>query len=168
MVSMFSTPAIAQGPVILGMTEAATQNCDGLTVQGIKLNYTGTFCMFNYGNGGTLTYTNDPTLVGTVEGTLTMTFSAPTTYLQFGVVYETLVTGTVRVQLYDPAGILLDTILVTTNPLVSYTEGLFVSNQADRLIGKAVITFPNSAGGSEFAVDNVMTTPFENFLYFFH
>jgi hypothetical protein len=167
-VSMLSAPADAQGPVILGMTEAPTQPCDGLKVQGITLNYIGPSCTFNFPNGGTLTYTSDPTIEGDVTGTLTMTFSAPTTYLQFGVVYSGFSTGTVQVQLFDPAGNPLGgPILVTTNPLVSFSEGLFVSNQADKLIGKAVITFPNPAG-ARFAVDNVVTTPFENFLYFFH
>jgi hypothetical protein len=167
-----STVAGAQGPVAIGMTELPTQPCNGLSVQGVTFQYVGPYCLYNTYNGGTLTYLGDPTIRGEVAGTLTMTLSAPTTYLQFGVSLSSGLTvmGAVLVQLLDPSGNPLGApiSLDTRNITGAYTEGLFVSNQEDKLIGGARITFPNTGGASEFAIDNIVYTPFDGFFRFFY
>ncbi len=170
----FCAVAQAQGPPILGMTDVPSQPADGLTVKGVTFHFTiggspSSDATFNAFNGGFLTYTQDPVLEGNSLGTLTMDFAAPTTYLQFGIARSTpaaLPAGVV-VDLYTPAGVHIGTYSLGTRPITIFSEGLFVANQVG-LIGKAVLTFPDAQSAMRFGIDNVVTYPFENWLWFFY
>ena len=109
----------------------------------------------NYGafGPGTITYVQDPSLEGTTEGRLTLRFDHPTTVLEFGLALSTFgpLDPAARVQLFNPGGHTRGTIPLSTQSLVSFTEGRF--SYRGGAIGSAVITFDVSF--LRFALDNL-------------
>jgi hypothetical protein len=102
---------------------------------------------------GSITYVQDPSLEGNSAGRLTLRFDHPTTVLEFGLALSTFgsLNPGARVELFNPGGHSIGTILLNTESLISFTEGRFAYKGG--AIGLAVITFDPTAG--RFALDNL-------------
>jgi hypothetical protein len=101
----------------------------------------------------------DPSLVGTAAGVLTLDFAAPVNYLSFDVALD--ITGPLApgfiVSLFDPNLIPLNIFQINTDSLQPgfWSEGTFAHNGG--LLGRAVIEFGPNAG--VFALDNLSSVP---------
>lgn len=144
-------------PAVVTMDELPTQFANGVSLKGVTFTDTAN-ALFDFSDGGQERYVQDPSLEGPTTGeTLTMTFTNPVAYLQFGVALSTLtsVDNGFTVTLFDPAGNQIGApISVNTQPYFVFSEGLFTSPAISSLIKQAVVTFNSAAAGS-FAVDNV-------------
>jgi len=141
------------GLTVIHFDELPPQPANGVSLEGVTFGFTGGVATFDASNGGQLTYVQDPSLEGDTTGTLTLTFASPTQVLQFGVALNNMVVDApgFTVTLFAPSGAPIGTFPVTTNPLISFSEGLFTYNGA--YVKTAVITFTNAA--TSFAVDNL-------------
>jgi hypothetical protein len=102
-----------------------------------------------------LTHLSDPVLEGDTAGLLSLTFDHPAYRLSFGLALISFATVDLAalVSFYDGSGNLLDFGPVATEPLVDWTEGLYVG-PPDNYFHSVVIEF-NSAEASRFALDNL-------------
>ncbi len=154
--SLFTTVLWA---TTLTMTEVPRQPVNGLTVDGVTFHFSinGTpsiDAFYNAISAGAITYVQDPSLEGNALGVLTMDFAVPTNGLQFGVARSTLapLTPGLEVSLFDGLLNPLGTFALDTNSLITFSEGLFISNLT---IGRAELSFPDAGGGPRFSIDNV-------------
>lgn len=138
----------------------------GLSISGVTFDFTRAGLASNdafYGGvihrtpGGpsrVLANVHEPALEGNAAGVLTMTFATPTPQLSFGIARSTA-TGSATVQLLDRLGKPISTTQVTLTTSGPVSEGAFsYANQAQR-VKTAVISFPNPAPNSRFAIDNL-------------
>lgn len=147
--------------ITLTFDELPFQPVNGLTYQGVTFGFKvggidSTDANYNSHGPGSITYVQDPSLEGDAAGTLTLDFLAPTSGLQFGTALSTFnaLTPGFIVELFGSDDTTsLGVFPVNTTPLVSYSEGLFKSND---LIGKTVINF---TGTGRFALDNLTFSP---------
>jgi hypothetical protein len=159
----FSAPAQAAKPVTtLTFDELSLQPVDGLSFSGVTFGFQiggVPSADANYGGfgPGSITFVQDPSLEGSSDGVLTLTFDQPTTVLEFGIARSCICTLTpgVSVELFKPgaAGRSRGVMTMTTSPVVSFSEALF--SYSGPAIGTAVITFPSSGLASRFALDNL-------------
>jgi hypothetical protein len=159
----FSAPAQAAKPVTtLTFDELSFQPVDGLSFSGVTFGFQiggVPSADANYGGfgPGSITFVQDPSLEGSSDGVLTLTFDQPTTVLEFGIARSCICTLTpgVSVELFKPgaAGRSRGVMTMTTSPVVSFSEALF--SYSGPAIGTAVITFPSSGLASRFALDNL-------------
>lgn len=139
--------------------ELPRQSVHGLSFAGVNFFFevggqSSSDAFFNSGGPGSITHVQDPSLEGTTDGILTLTFDAPTPVLEFGVainVSQVLSPGVI-VELLGPDGDLIERIAVTTSPLVSFTEARVRHEGA--LVGTAVIDF-QPPFTTRFALDNL-------------
>ena len=144
----------------LHFDELPSQPVNGLTYMGVTFGFEigavpSTEANYNaLGPGPTHIYVQDPSLVGSAAGVLTLDFAVPTDILEFGVALstESALTPGFIVNLYDPSLTPLGTFPVNTSPLVTFTEGLFTISGP--LIGRAMVSFAPLEGGG-FALDNL-------------
>lgn len=113
----------------------------------------------NYGGFGPdgVAYLELQVLEGTTAGILTFIFDQPTPELSFGVAVNEHVNtpSGLLVDLYDGAGLLLDSISVDLAPLSSFAEALF--SWSGPAVKRAVLDFDETAA-DRFAVDNLRFT----------
>jgi hypothetical protein len=165
LVLAFAAPAWPERPLTtLTFDDLATQSIDGLSYKGV------TFA-FDVGGGpstdafygglgpGSITWVQDPSLVGASSGTLTLVFDQPTTVLRFGIARNcvcTLAPG-VAVELFRPGATesFSSTLTTTTSPLApdSFSEAQF--NYSGPAVQKAVITLSSPETADRFALDNL-------------
>lgn len=160
-----STPAWST-PITLTFDELPYQSVDDLSFQGVTFDFKvggvdSLDAYYNSGGPGTITYVQDPSLEGHAGGILTLDFALPTPTLEFGVAlneYRPLTPG-FTVELFDPGSISIGVFPVNTNPLISYTEGLF--SYAGTLVSRAEIDFffPPYYPQHRFALDNLTYSP---------
>jgi hypothetical protein len=143
----------------LTMTEVPFQPINGLTVHGVTFHFSingvpSRDAYYNARGPGVMTYVQDPSLEGNALGILTMDFAVPTIGLQFGVTRSTFgpVTPGLEVSLFDGLLNPLGTFPLDINSLITYSEGLFISNLT---IGRAELSFPDAGRGPRFSIDNV-------------
>jgi hypothetical protein len=159
----FSVPALAAQPVTtLTFTELPAQPVNGVSVSGVTFRFeiggvSSADAIYGGFGPGSITFVQDPSLEGNAGGVLTLTFDRPTTVLEFGIARSCICTLTpgVSVELFKPgaAGGSRGIITQTTNPLVSFSEGLF--SYSGPAIQTAVITFPSAGIAPRFALDNL-------------
>ena len=159
----FSVPALAAQPVTtLTFTELPAQPVNGVSVSGVTFGFeiggvSSADAIYGGFGPGSITFVQDPSLEGNAGGVLTLTFDRPTTVLEFGIARSCICTLTpgVSVELFKPgaAGGSRGIITQTTNPLVSFSEGLF--SYSGPAIQTAVITFPSAGIAPRFALDNL-------------
>ena len=104
-----------------------------------------------------LTHVQEPAVEGNAQGVLTMTFAAPTAALSFGIARSVSV-ASASVQLFDDKSRLISTTHVTLSASGPVSEGLFIHNNPGRRVKTAVVSFPNSAINTRFAIDNLTFT----------
>jgi len=135
----------------------------GLTVMGVTFSFTeggSGFAVYGdtIGTGGlSLTYLSDPVLDGPGDGTLTLQFADPTTFLQFGAVVGSMsleVQG-VTIALTGPNGFSATQYLSTAPGSGPLSEGQYTYNDLNNPITQAVLTFTSDAGTNPFALDNL-------------
>lgn len=154
-----STAALAQTET-LRFDEIPTTPLNGLTFRGVTFTFTiggvgSTAANYAFVGPGQIAFIQDPSAEGDANGTLTIAFNTPTTVLSFGVARSTpspMSPGAI-VQLFDPAGN-----LVQTTPLALSTPVLFAEAQFNYVgppIRRAVLTFPNPAAALRWALDNL-------------
>ena len=158
-----SAPAWAERPLTtLTFDELPTQSIDGLSFKGVTFAFEDggappADAFFGGLGPGSITWIQDPSLVGASSGTLTLVFDQPTTVLEFGIARNcvcTLAPGA-SVELFRP-GVTessTSTITVTTSPLVSFSEAQF--SYAGPAVRKAIVTFSSPATADRFAIDNL-------------
>jgi hypothetical protein len=158
-----SAPAWPERPLTtLTFDELPTQSIDGLSVKGITFGFEdggapSTDAFYGGLGPGSITWVQDPSLVGASSGTLTLVFDHPTTVLQFGIARNcvcTLAPG-VAVELFRP-GVTessSSTLTMTTSALVSFSEAQF--SYSGPAVRKAVITFSSPQTADRFALDNL-------------
>jgi hypothetical protein len=101
-----------------------------------------------------LTFVQEPALEGNAQGILTMTFAVPTAELRFGIARST--TGaSASVQLFDDRGRVISTTSVPLTTSGAVSEGVFQHSSAGRQVKRAVVSFPNAAINTRFAIDNL-------------
>jgi hypothetical protein len=102
-----------------------------------------------------LTFVQEPAIEGNAQGVLTMTFAAPTAELRFGIARST--TGaSAAVSLSDDKGRLISTTQVPLTTSGAVSEGVFsFSAPPGRPVKRAVVSFPNAAINTRFAIDNL-------------
>jgi hypothetical protein len=142
----------------LRFDELPTQSVNGLHFGGVTFAFdVGGAPSFDASYGafgpGVITYVQDPSLEGTTAGRLTLRFDQPTTVLEFGLALSTFgpLDPAARVELFNPGGHSRGTIPLSTQSLVSFTEGRFSYDGG--AIGSAVITFEEPF--LRFALDNL-------------
>ena len=158
-----SPPAGGPGPVGPGLTLFS----GGTTVSalGVTLSYTGSSdgpAMYG-GTVGTATYQlaplTDPVLEGASDGTLTLSFSSPTTFLSFDIVYGVLAGDSSVMVTVDgtphtfavPGGFGTDAGL-NMGPAFSFGQVSFTPASP---FSSAAITFAPDTTGVQFAIDNL-------------
>jgi hypothetical protein len=140
----------------LTMEELPLQPVDNLTAPGgvrfdFKINGVDSNDATYGGSGpGRTTFVQDPSLEGSSEGVLTVSFSQPTNVVRFGV--AVLFGGPVTVQIYNPGGRLRETIRLQTQVLTSFPEARFAYQGG--AVGKIAVSF-DAPGGGRFALDNL-------------
>ena len=165
---MMSGSALANTVTLTMDTGPADVPVNGLSISGVTFGFTiggnpSSAATYNSQNGGTLTYIDDPVILGPVAGVLHGSFASPTPVVEFGVgltSFDTLTPG-FTVSLFDAAHNSLGVFPVTTSPLLTLSEGKFSHS------GAAVSSFDVSFNTTdiddeigEFAFDNLMfTTP---------
>ncbi len=152
------------GEVKLTMAEVPFQPINGLTVNGVTFHDT-TGANYNAGNGGQLTWTQDPVIEGDTTDVITIDFPYPVQDFQFGVAMATtsLIPNAVSVDLYGPGGVPLGTYSASAQSYGSFSNGLFVSPSNIGPITRAVVRFDATAAG-RFGLDN-LTFSLYNYLF---
>ena len=160
---LMSTGA-ANAAFTLTFDELATQPVNGLSYMGITFGFKvdgspSTDAIYNDIGPGNLTYLQDPSMVGTTAGILTLSFEMPTDQLQFGVALNSYNPATPGyfVRLYDPLYQLIGVYSGDTSPLVLWSEGQFTYT-GDTPISLVAIGF-NEQAASRFALDNLTINP---------
>jgi len=157
LVSLIALQASAQ-VVTLTMDELPTQPVNGLTFKGVTFGFTvggigSTDALYDAGNGGQQTFTQDPVIEGNAAGVLTLDFAMPTPRLEFGVsllAAMNLSPGFV-VMLFDANLNPIGTTPVDANILIFFPEGQFLYQGTP--VRRAVITFNTTA--ARFGFDNL-------------
>jgi hypothetical protein len=111
--------------------------------------------VYNYdASGNSFTYLSGSVLEGDSRGSLTISFTNPTSFLQFGVALATFNAQTpgVHILLSGPGFVPSTSFDLNLTPGASFAEGQFTSSGS--LISSAVITF-NSGDAPRFALDNL-------------
>jgi hypothetical protein len=149
----------------LTFDELPMQPVDGLSYQGVSFGFTvggvnSTDAYYNMSAAGPFTVNvQDPSLVGTAAGVLTLDFTAPVRNLRFDVALDIIgpLTPGFTVALFDPNLTPLTTIPINTDSLLPdyWSEGTFCYN--GNLLGRATIEFGPNAG--VFALDNLSSVP---------
>jgi hypothetical protein len=159
----FAAPAWPERPLTtLTFDELPTQSIDGLGFNGVTFAFEdggapSTDAFYGGLGPGSITWVQDPSLVGASSGTLTLVFDQPTTVLQFGIARNCVCTlaPSVAVELFRP-GVTESfsiTLTTTTSPLVSFSEAQF--SYSGPAIRKAVITLSSPETADRFALDNL-------------
>jgi hypothetical protein len=158
----FSAPAQAAQPVTtLTFDELSFQPVDELSFSGVTFGFQiggVPSADANYGGfgPGSTAFVQDPSLEGSSDGVLTLTFDQPTTVLEFGIARSCICTLTpgVSVELFLPgAAGSRGVMTMTTSPVVSFSEVLF--SYSGPAVRTAVVTFPSSGLAVRFALDNL-------------
>jgi hypothetical protein len=144
----------------LTMDELTPQPADDLVVAGgvrfdFKINGADSSdATYGSGGPGTTAFVQDPSLEGNAAGTLTVSFSHPTTVVRFGVALASFGTfnDAVTVRVYNPGGHLKTTVVLDTTSPVSFSEAQFVHNGS--AVGRIVVSFDSSVA-PRFAFDNL-------------
>ncbi|MDJ0596252.1 MAG: calcium-binding protein [Pleurocapsa sp. MO_226.B13] len=143
----------------LTFDELSFQPVDDLSVMGVTFDFKvggidSSDANYNSGGPGSITFVQDPSLEGNAEGILTLDFEDPISKLEFGVALNTFdeVTPGFTVELFDSDLMSLGETPVDTNPLVSFTEGLF--SYTGETVQRAVVDF-NDTEAFRFALDNL-------------
>ena len=146
--------------VTVHFDELPGQPANGVNFEGVTFSYArggapSNDALYNTPGIGTLTYLDDPALIGMTDGTLTLTFDTPISSLSFGVARDSLdaLTAGASVALYGAGGQLVGNYAVALNPLVVFSEGLFKYSGTE--VKSAVITFSDPASSGTFALDNL-------------
>jgi hypothetical protein len=160
-----AAPAWPERPLTtLTFDELSTQSIDGLSFNGVTFAFEeggapSTDAFYGGLGPGSITWVQDPSLVGASSGTLTLVFDQPTTVLQFGIARNcvcTLAPG-VAVDLFRPGVTesLSSTLTTTTSPLEldGFSEAQF--SYSGPAIRKAVITFSSPETADRFALDSL-------------
>lgn len=147
----------------LTFDELPTQPVDGLSYMGVTFGFTvggspSTDAHYNSIGPGSITYLQDSSLEGDAAGILTLDFTVPTDWLQFGVALNTYrpVTAAYTVELFDKSLVSLGTSSRNAYPLVVWAEDQFMYSGTP--ISRAVVDF-NEQAARRFAVDNLTINP---------
>lgn len=163
LVLLVASPVAAKKPLTtLTMDEIATQPVDGLSFSGVTFAFTvngmpSTDANYHAYGPGQMEYVQDPSIEGTIYGTLVMVFDKPTTEVAFGVALETMydVEDAVIVKLYRPgAGLLRETVDLDGHPVILWTEAQYT--YSGPAVKTVEITFQPAFGASRFALDNLV------------
>jgi hypothetical protein len=144
--------------VILTMDEVASQPINNLVVTkgGVTFTFTDTTGATYHSTGpGTVTYVQDPSIVGATAGEVVgVTMSQTFTVLQFGFLLNTGSSGSpiATVSLFNGASLVQSTTL-NASLADPFPEALFSYGGAP--VNRITIT-PNSATGTAFAFDNLL------------
>jgi hypothetical protein len=101
-----------------------------------------------------LTNVQEPALEGNAQGVLTMIFATPTPQLRFGIARSTTA-ASATVQLFDDRERTIATTQVPLTTSGTVSEGVFSHSNPGRLVKRAVVSFPNAATDTRFAIDNL-------------
>ncbi|YAF97538.1 MAG: PEP-CTERM sorting domain-containing protein [Nodularia sp. CChRGM 3473] len=165
LISLVTMSATQAASVTLTFDELPTQPVDGLSFKGVTFDFkidgvNSTDAGYKFTGPGNLTFINDPSLIGSVQGILTLDFSQPISALSFGVALDTFLdlTPGFTVELFDSELISLGITPVNTSTLVSVTEGLF--SYTGTAVQRAVVDFNDEdAFAFAFALDNLTYQP---------
>jgi len=149
------------GAARLTFDELPFQPVDGLSFQGVTFGFVvdgapSTDAFYHSFGPGQLATVQDPSLVGSATGVVTLNFDQPTPLLRFGVALNTAdaLSPGFRVELFDASlgsiGVVPVDTNATTGPL-GFSEALFEHVGAP--VGRAVIDFAD--GPSSFGLDNL-------------
>ncbi len=143
----------------LTFDELSFQPVDDLSFMGVTFDFKvggidSSDANYNSAGPGSITFVQDPSLEGDAEGILTLDFEAPVSNLEFGVALNSFdeITPGLTVELFDADLMTLGEIELDTNPLISFTEGLFTYTAEP--VKRVVIDF-NDAEAFRFALDNL-------------
>src|SRR4030095_16767410 len=149
---LMASPPVGCITKTLTFDELPTQPVNGLRFMGGALGYQlngvdSNEARYNrIGPGpGSTTFTNGPVLEAFAPGVLTLTFDAPTPFLQFAVAFfstSNLIPG-FTVELFDSALQSIGIVAINASPIAFFSEGLF--SFSGPLVKRAVISF-NPAG----------------------
>lgn len=153
------TGGIHAQPVVLTFDDLPEQSVDGLSHLGVTFDFKvggvdSDQAYYNMSGPGTLTYIDDPCLIGVASGVLTLDFDSPTPILEFGLAMEAEVpvSPACTVELFDANLESLGVTPLDALPLVEFSEALFTYSGAAVL--RAVIDF-NEGEIDAFAIDNL-------------
>ncbi len=157
------TGGVAQATTTLTFDELPFQSVDDLNVEGVTFDFKidgidSPDASYNFLGPGSINFVDDPSLEGNAAGTLTLDFDLFVSELQFGVALSTLDVELIpgfTVELFDLGFNSLGVTPVDTNPLVSFSEGLFTYTGAP--VKRAVVNF-NETFADRFAFDNLTFT----------
>jgi hypothetical protein len=145
----------------LTFDEVPFQSVDDLTFAGVTFDFKiggsdSNEAFYNSFGPGTLTYVDDPSLTGSSDGVLTLSFSVPTSILEFGVAlssFDSLSPGA-RVELFDAQSSSLGVMSVNVSTLsgaLGFAENRF--QYVGTPVSKAILGFELPA--ASFALDNL-------------
>ncbi|NEP15042.1 MAG: hypothetical protein F6K14_33700 [Symploca sp. SIO2C1] len=157
------TGGVAQATTTLTFDELPFQSVDDLNFEGVTFDFKiggidSPDARYNFFGPGSINFVDDPSLEGNAAGTLTLDFDLFVSELQFGVALSTLDLELIpgfTVELFDLGFNSLGVTPVDTNPLVSFSEGLFSYTGAP--VKRAVVNF-NETFADRFAFDNLTFT----------
>ena len=148
----------------LTFDEVPFQSVDDLAFAGVTFDFKiggidSSEAFYNSFGPGTLTYVDDPSLTGSSDGVLTLSFAVPTSILEFGVAissFDSLSPGA-HVELYDAQQISLG---VTPVDVSTVTGALGFAENYFQYVGvpvsRAIVAFDLPA--ASFALDNLTYT----------
>jgi hypothetical protein len=155
----------AAGTVLTFSELPADTPVNGLTIQGVRLTYTGpspddafyNSAIFLVGPADAANLSGS-VLEGSSDGTLTIDFLEPTNHLRFAALLSTFdpLDPGLAVELFDAALVSLGSSPLAMSQQVAgtgFSEGVFEFNGGKVLLGRAVIDFADAPG--RFAVDNL-------------
>ncbi|MEZ6069156.1 MAG: DVUA0089 family protein [Pirellulales bacterium] len=147
---------------IITFDELPAQPINGVSVDGVTFEFTiggvaSPLATFGSTGPGTTTFLSAPLADGPNAGILAWDFDKPVDTLSFGVALSTIAAVPVgfEVELFDAGGSSLGVFPMATEPLVSFTEGLF--EYAGPAVSRVVVDFNEAVAGA-FAVDNIKFT----------
>lgn len=149
-------------PVTLTFGELTPRTANGVSIAGVTFGFTlngvpSRDAVYNQLSPGPLVFLQGPALVGNAAGQLTLNFARPVDLLKFDVALSLIspLTQGFGVQLYDVNLQPFSFLIVSTAPILTFSEGEFRFSGA--LVSRAVIVF--NSGVSRFALDNLTFNP---------
>lgn len=159
-------PAFAAGEIVLTMGDLPLQPVNGLVhPSGVQFGFTvggvaSTDAYYHSSGPGPITYVQDPSIEGTVDGVLSVIFPAPTPTVKFGLARSNLfaIPNGAAVELFDAANTSLGITSLNLNPMPNYAEVQFT--YSGTAVKRMTVGFPGFAGtGGRFAFDNLAFIP---------
>jgi hypothetical protein len=158
--------AFAAGEIVLTMDDLPTQPVNGLMhPTGVQFGFTvvgaaSLDATYHGGGPGIITFVQDPSIEGTVNGVLSVTFPNPTPSVRFGLARNatTQLTNGATVELFDASNVSLGTINLALNPMPMFAEGQFTYSGS--AVKRMTVGFPEGFGSNgRFAFDNLLFQP---------